>query len=129
MSLTIIFHSTCCDIIIGIEIINTIKGISTIEVFDEEVTKLVNLIVSTESQCMVTQVPAKVILESKDILIKLVGHRRVVVTNQNASTTDIVYLNLREWTGNITLIANSYPRSTSLITHIFLDLAMQLSNE
>ncbi len=79
----------------------------TIEILNEEILKLVELVVSTKSKGVVATIPCKVVLEGKDVLIKAVGHRRVLVTDIHSTIAYIVNSYRRSCCTRATTIANT----------------------
>ena len=85
--------------IIVLEVVVGLEIVATIEVLDEEVAELVELVVGSEGERVVSAKPCEVVFYGVDVLVKSISHRRIFVSNVHGSTVAAHSINghAREW--------------------------------
>ena len=90
---------------------------------------MVELIVGTENEGMVTTKPYQVVLNGPDVLVQVVSLRVALRTDVHRTATHTCDGNHREVSLDITAIAYSYEADTGLIAHVWRNTALKLSDE
>ena len=90
---------------------------------------MVELVVGTKDEGMVTTEPCQVVLNGPDILVQIVGLRVTLCTDVYRTATHARDGNHREMRLDVTAIAYSYEADTCLIAHTWRESALKLSDE
>ena len=115
--ISIFIRSVCNEIFQWIIVPWTVRSL------DEKVCHLVDFIVCTECQSMITQIPWKVIFECVDVLIQVISSRRIFRTDVGSDVCSVRCRNiadLHSWSlvCYITVVTNEAGRSTELVVQI-----------
>ena len=113
------------EVVVGLEIV------ATIEVLDEEVAELVELVVGSEGECVVSAKPCEVVLYGVDVLVKSISHRRIFVSDVHGSTVAAHSINghTGEWSARGALVANTHVGSTCLVAEGWREPTLELGDE
>ena len=90
---------------------------------------MVELVVGTKDEGMVTTKPCQVVLNGPDVLVQVVSLRVALRTDVHSTAAHTCDGNHREVGLDITAIAYSYEADTCLIAHTWRESALKLSDE
>ena len=114
--------------IITVEVVRSLEAVSTVKILNKEVGEVVNLVVCSESKGMITCIPGKVVLDSPDVLVERVCHRRALITEVQGTATNSRDRDIWERGAYITLITDTDVAYTRLITDGRRDSALQFTD-